>query len=149
MMKRGNLMTNYSVFQVIKIIDEFSIVINGGLNDSISKGDEIEIFVIGDMITDPFNDNKELGTLDFVKATLEVVEIYRDFSVCKKFEEKEVYTPSAMEKAFAPVAGYMQGTKRIEKTVQKININEEEITGRIKDDFVIKIGDTARLAVTE
>lgn len=148
-MKRGNLMTNYSVFQVIKIIDEFSIVINGGLNDSISKGDEIEIFVIGDMITDPFNDNKELGTLDFVKATLEVVEIYRDFSVCKKFEEKEVYTPSAMEKAFAPVAGYMQGTKRIEKTVQKININEEEITGRIKDDFVIKIGDTARLAVTE
>ena len=149
MMKRGNLMTNYSVFQVIKIIDEFSIVINGGLNDSISKGDEIEIFVEGDIITDPFNDNKELGTLDFVKATLEVVEIYRDFSVCKKFEEKEVYTPSAMEKAFAPVAGYMQGTKRIEKTVQKISINEEEITGRVKGDFVIKIGDTARLAITE
>ncbi|MEO4055098.1 hypothetical protein [Solibacillus sp. CAU 1738] len=140
-------MTNYSVFQVIKIIDEYSVVINGGLDESICKGDEIEIFVEGDVITDPFNDNKELGTLDFIKASLEAVEVYRNFSVCKKFEEKEVYTPSAIERVIAPM-GQFQGSTKIVKTLKKIEIDEKEITGRIKGDSIIKIGDSARLAIT-
>lgn len=141
-------MTNYSVFQVIKIIDEYSVVINGGLDESISRGDEIEIFVEGDVITDPFNDNRELGTLDFIKASLEAVEVYRNFSVCKKFEEKEVYTPTAMERAFAPISGQFQGSTKIVKTLKKIGIDEKEITGRVKGDSIIKIGDSARLAIT-
>lgn len=144
-------MTNYSVCRVIKIIDEYSIVINGGLDDSISKGDEIDIFMEGDVLIDPFNDNRELGTLDFIKDTLEVVEVYRNFSVCQKFEEKEIYTPSAMERALEPtlrLTGQFKGSTQIKKIRKTIEIDEEEKSGRVKGDSTIKIGDLARIAVS-
>lgn len=141
-------MPTYTTFKVIKIIDEYSLVINGGLDDDVSLGDTIEIFIKGDEIIDPFQENKVLGTLDFIKERLSVSEVYPGFSVCKKEIEKERYTPSAFEKAIIkPFAG-MQGRTEIERVVEPININKDEISHRKLDSEVISIGDTARIAVS-
>ena len=139
-------MSSYSIFKVIKIIDEYSIVINGGLNHSVSVGDKIEIFVIGDDITDPFHDNKSLGTLDFIKETLTVTEIYREFSVCKKIIENEEYQPTTIEKALQPFGG--RGITITKEVAKKIQIDPQEATGRKTAKKTIRIGDDARIAIS-
>lgn len=143
-------MSSYTTFKVIKIIDDYSLVINGGLTDDVSLGDEIEIFLEGDEVVDPFNNEKPLGTLDFIKENLEVTEIYPHFAVCKKITKKEIHQPSAMQRAFQ-AAAYMGGAGGVTETEvveEKINIREEDKTGRRTGDKVIKIGDIARIAIS-
>lgn len=139
-------MSNYTTFQVIKIIDEYSLVINGGLNHSVSLYDDIEIFIIGDEVVDPYNENKSLGTLDFIKETLRVTEIYREFAVCKKIVEEEVYQPTAIERAFTPFGS--AGKTVTKEYVKEIKINDSEVTGRKTTNKTIVIGDTARIALS-
>lgn len=144
-------MSSYTTFRVIKIIDEYSIVINGGLNEDISIGDDIEIFLEGDEISDPFNDNKILGTLDFIKDTLKVTEVYSEFTVCQKVVTEKIYHPSALQKAISSsVAGLggMAGSTETKTHIEKIDINESEISGRKTGDSVIRIGDIARIALS-
>ncbi|HDR7051704.1 hypothetical protein K8Z37_12235 [Bacillus thuringiensis] len=136
---------------MIKIIDEYSLVINSGLKDGISIGDSIEIFLEGDEIVDPFNEGKVLGTLDFIKDTLEVTEVYSEFAVCKKIITNEVHIPSPLQKALShSMSGLsgITGTTETRITVKKIKIDESEITGRRKGDRVIRIGDIARIALS-
>lgn len=152
-------MSKYSTFRVIKIIDEYSLVINGGLSDDISRGDEIEIFLEGEEILDPFNDNNNLGTLDFIKDRLEVTEVYPKFSVCKKIATEKINKPSALQKALSVSAvsavsaisgiSSLYGTTETKTTVQKINIDKNEITGRTTGEKIIKIGDIARIALSD
>lgn len=141
-------MNSYTTFKVIKIIDEYSLVINGGLNNDISLEDEIEIFLEGDDIIDPFDNDKKLGTLDFIKETLKVTEIYSNFAVCKKIVTEEIYHPSVLQKAVLSY-GSFSGTTETKTTVEKININKDEMTGRKKGDKIIKIGDLARISLRE
>lgn len=139
-------MSSYLKFKVIKIIDEYSIVINGGLEHDVSLDDDIEIFVIGEEIIDPFNENKSLGTLDFIKARLKVTEIYPSFSVCENIIETKTYEPSAMERAFS--GGSFKGKTITTISRDKMLINEDQATGRMKpEDKIISIGDNARIAL--
>ncbi|MGG0277297.1 hypothetical protein [Bacillus rhizoplanae] len=149
-------MSSYTIFKVIKIIDEYSLVINGGFNDDISTGDSIEIYLEGNEIVDPFNENKILGTLDFIKDTLEVTEVYSEFAVCKKIVTEKIYHPSAFQKTLsqAVVSGLsgiagIAGTTETKTREAKINIDESEITGRRTGDKVIRIGDIARIALSD
>lgn len=146
-------MSNYSTFKVIKIIDEYSIVINGGVNEDLSIGEEVEIFVKGEEIKDPFNDNRVLGTLDYIKERLEITEIYREFAVCEKFVEKEIYHPSAMERAMQPTLGvfakFSSGRKETIREKVAFKVEESEVSGRVRESSPIKIGDLARVAISE
>lgn len=144
-------MNNYSIFKVIKIIDEYSIVINGGLEKNISKGDDIEIFLEGEELFDP-DTGESLGTLDFVKDSLEVTEVYLKFSVCERIITKRTHKPSPLSQAmisFAQSASNFSGTTEIETTRKKINIDPKQATGRLEGDSKIKIGDTVRIALAE
>lgn len=141
-------MNSYITFKVIKIIDEYSLVINSGLKDGISVGDSIEIFLEGDEIVDPFNEDRVLGTLDFIKDTLKVSEVYTEFAVCKKTVTEEVNIPSPLQKAISHSMSGITGTRETRTIVKKINVDESEITGRKTGDSVIKIGDIARIALS-
>lgn len=133
-------MSEKSSLRVIKIIDHFSLVINGGRSDNISVGDKIEVYLKGDVISDQWN-QEDIGILDFVKATLVVVEAYEFFSVCKDIQEKRYYVPSASERAL----GKFRGTYEIEEVENPLNIKEEDITGRKTGDPIIELGDFARV----
>lgn len=144
-------MNNYSTFKVIKIIDEYSIVINGGIEEDVSKGDKIEVYLEGDDIFNP-DTNEKLGTLDYIKETLQVTEVYRKFSVCEKIIKKEVFQPSAFATAMrsfaASTTNQLAGTKQTEISRGKINIDSEQITGRKTGDKTIRIGDIARIPIS-
>src|SRR5690625_60907 len=59
---------------VAKIIDGYSVVINKGRIDGVSKGDRYLIYGIGDEVADPEN-GESLGNLELVRGTGRVTHV--------------------------------------------------------------------------
>lgn len=144
-------MSNTHVLKVIKIIDDYSIVINGGHTDDIEEGDKIEIFLTGEEIKDPYNDDEVLGTLDFIKEKLEVTQVFARFSICEKIKREKVTHPTSFQQAMMAIPNLNLGKREIKVTREKINIDETEISGWfapiIETTKVVKLGDNARVSV--
>lgn len=120
-------------FKVIKIINAYSIVINGGSNNELHLGDEMEVFVKGEEILDP-DTNESLGTLDYIKSRIEIATLLPKMSICKN------YKVSAFIITLADSLS--------KKTEQALNIDSTEISGEyFTDSTKIKIGDTVRKLV--
>lgn len=119
-------------WKVIKIIDDYNIVINGGKNDYLKIDDELEIFLPGEMLIDP-DTKEELGELDYIKARIVVKDLFEKFSICTNSEE--TVSNFATMSAFA-----------LNKTsVKPLNVKSDEITGySLNSSKTIKIGDLVR-----
>ena len=117
--------------QIIKIINEFSVVINAGSNYQIRDGQHLEVFVRGTPVIDP-DTGDDLGTLDYVKAKLRVVNVFPKMSVC---ENRETELNSLMS-----IAAALQSTE-----VFPLNIDSTEISGGFEGiDKKIHVGDLVR-----
>lgn len=57
----GNILTG----KVIKVIDEYKLVINRGSNDGVTMGDRYLIYRLGEQMFDP-DTHEDLGTLEIV-----------------------------------------------------------------------------------
>ena len=122
-------MASNKVFKIIKIIDEYRVVINAGSNDSINTSDKFEIYVEGNEVFDP-DTNELLGTLDYVKAKVEAVDIFPKMSICRNTEYTE------------------KNLLGVNFTVQKLsplNVETKDISGGFEDiNKKIKVGDLVR-----
>ncbi|GAA0215301.1 hypothetical protein [Selenomonas dianae] len=126
-----------SDFKVIKIIDEHSIVINGGYEQGVSKGQEFEIYIIGKMVKDL--DGKELGTLDMIKAYIKAVHVFENMSVCKNAE---------MQPA-SSIALMLSASQSLMKQIHsRLPVNVEDISGGWPAGVnkEICVGDSVRLS---
>lgn len=117
--------------KVVKIINEYQVVINAGSNEFIRDGQYLEIFVKGTPIVDP-ESGESLGTLDYVKAKLRVINVLPMMSVCENRETETV--------------GLLSGIAALQKTeVLPLNIDSKEISGGYEGiDKKIHIGDLVR-----
>lgn len=119
-----------NIWKIIKIIDDFEVIINAGKEDFIKVNDIFEIVSPGETIIDP--DTKEdLGTLDFIKAKIIVKELYDKFSVCRNIETNlpSQYLSNNLSQSFT----------------KPLKVDAEEITGRsLSYDAYIKLGDSVR-----
>ena len=117
--------------KVVKIINEYQVVINAGSNDLIRDGQYLEIFVKGTPITDP-ETGDSLGTLDYVKAKLRVINVLPMMSVCENRETETV--------------GLLSGLTALQKIeVLPLNIDSKEISGGYEGiDKKIHVGDLVR-----
>lgn len=70
-----------NVYRVVKIINEYKIVINAGSENSIQTGQSLEIFTPGQDVIDPKTGTK-LGSLDYTKARLTVTDIFPRMCIC-------------------------------------------------------------------
>lgn len=126
-----------AVYRIIKIIDENRVVVNAGTNDGISTKSLLEIFVPGENVIDP-ETGENLGSLDYIKARLEVITVMPRMCVCvnNKMEITELKTiMSAMESG--------RTTKRA-----SLNIDSEDISGGYENiDKKIHVGDKVRKAL--
>jgi len=75
------------IAKIIKIIDEYTIVINKGKNDNVMVGDLCLIYEIGEELFD-IDSNKSLGNLEIVKGKGEVIHTQEQMSTIKSIEEK-------------------------------------------------------------
>lgn len=81
--------------KVIKILDNYSILIDYGYSEGAEKGDIVRIIEIGDEIYDC--DETPLGTLDTIKETLEIVTTYEYFSICQKLSITNSLNPFILQ----------------------------------------------------
>lgn len=52
---------------VVKLIDDYRVVLNKGQKDGLSEGDEFIIYELGEEITDPLT-NESLGRIEIIKG---------------------------------------------------------------------------------
>ncbi|OTN96262.1 hypothetical protein [Enterococcus faecium] len=134
-------------FRVIKIISNLEIIINGGTMDGLNEDDDINIIVPGDIITDPYEYDKKLGSLDLIKDTLKIKDITPYYSICHKVK-KTVVKQGYLSQSVASLAASTM-TSLTDKIVEEevpLDIIESEITNgypKLTEERII-IGDYAR-----
>lgn len=72
-------------YRVIKIISNFEIIVNTGVNQGIKPGDILTIRGKDEEIIDPFS-NESLGYLPVTKAQVKVETVYEKMCICKPTE---------------------------------------------------------------
>lgn len=115
-------------FKIAKIVDEYTVVINGGSDHGLAVGDSFEIYDPGAEIYDP--DTKEpLGKLEYVKAKIVAKQVYPKMTVC------------GSAATISPIVDSIAKSLIISKTVE-LNVNSEDISGGYDD--VVRVGDPVR-----
>lgn len=122
------------IYKVIKIISDSEILINTGANKKLAQGTSLDIFITGEEIFDP-DTNESLGTLDTVKATVEVDTVYPQMALCKKIEYS---TTNLIES--------ISNSMNVKK-VKRLKIDPSEISGGLSSDLTIHIGDLVRTSL--
>lgn len=108
-------------FQVVRIIDNSTIVINAGRNNGVILGTEFKIYEDGDEIRVP-GKKTIIGKLEKVKDYVIAYEIMDKMCLCKKknyFDENEF-------------------------NGELLNVDENDIQGGLISDNPIKLGDKAK-----
>lgn len=119
-------------YKIAKIIDEYQVVVNAGSNDLIHDDDCLEVYQPGQEVTDP-DTGESLGTMDFVKAKLRVVNVFPKMCVCENRETEQ--------KSF--FSNISQGLF-FEETLP-MNVQTTDISGGYEGiDKKIKVGDLVR-----
>ncbi|MGN7470374.1 hypothetical protein [Brevibacillus sp. SAFN-007a] len=120
-------------WKVVKIIDEYNIVVNAGTNHGIKKEDCLEIYVPGEEVIDP-DTMESLGTLDSIKAYLEVKHVFPKMCICENAETRLLNM----------ISFSANFTKEEPKP---LNIDSTQISGGLnKTDRKIRIGDLVRMS---
>lgn len=120
-------------FRVVSIPNRDSVVVNAGATN-LGVGTILEIFIPGKEIFDP-ETNKSLGTLDIIKAYLEVVAVYPAMCLCKNRVKHNVLTT---------LGGLVEPVR------ESLEIDLKDLTGELmisEEDKKIRIGDKVRISV--
>lgn len=119
-------------YKIAKIIDEYRVVVNAGSNDFIKDDDFLEVYQPGQEVSDP-DTGESLGTLDFVKAKLRVVDVFPKMCVCENRDTQQKSLFSNISQNFF-----------YEETLP-LNVQTTDISGGYEGiDKKIKVGDLVR-----
>lgn len=134
-----------SKYEVIDIIDKFSILINYGEEQGAKKGDKTRIIIEGREIYD--TRENFLGTLDIIKDELEIVTVYNNFSICKKFKKKTRKNPYEipdLKTSLLAIYGRQKEEEYIE--VVPLHVDEKDFTNdKLFTKEPIKKGDLVKV----
>ena len=119
-------------YNVIDIINKYSIVINYGFNSGAEEGEKIRIFTKGKEMFDL--NKKSLGHIEMIKDELEIVKVFDFFSICEKIKIKERNILQPM-----PLI-------RTERTRVELNVEEKDFSKvKYRDSTPIKVGDFVKI----
>ncbi len=141
-------MTKIIEGKVIRILDEYSIVVNVGRIDGVTEGMVFVIFTqSGDEIKDP-DSGETLGTLENVKDYVSVAHIQDKFATCVAKEVKKILkegeSHGAQTLSGAMMAESMSARPEGSKIgTEKLNVNTSQIAG-VPQLGPISVGDTVR-----
>ncbi len=123
-------------FKVVRILDEYRIIINAGSENGVTENSSFEIHGVIDNVYDP--DTRELlGTISGIKAKVFPVEIYEKMSICKNVK---IISRSALAEAFQSIQ--LTFAPEYLNIPQKLNVDKTQISNpEIYEP--IRIGDKA------
>ena len=106
-------------------------VVNAGSNSYINEDDTLEVYQPGQEVTDP-DTGESLGTLDFVKAKLRVVDVFPKMCVCENRDREK--------KSIISLAQSLTYEEKL-----PLNVQTTDISGGYEGiDKKIKVGDLVR-----
>lgn len=120
-------------YEVIRIIDNKTIVINCGEKDNIEIGDKIKIYEPGVELIDA-NTKESYGRLNTTKVIVTVVDTMPKMCICKKrnFKYKNMLNP----------------LDNFTKTIiddEAIDVEISQIENGLSDNLTVKLGDKATI----
>lgn len=122
-------------WRVVKIFDEYHVLINAGTDDKIKEGDLLKIFGTTEEIIDP-ETKKSLGTLEKIKASVRVIHVQKNMCVAENVETYEA--------APADIITQIVGTPLTRRTyLRKLPVDPEDFSGGWEREK-IKIGDPVK-----
>lgn len=127
-------------YKIVQILNEYSVVINGGFNDGIKRGQLFQIYNIGDEVFDP--DTKlSLGTRDNIKAEVIATEVSEKLTVC----ENRTNTSLINKYLWDEHTTFAQTIDALSKRIPTpLPIDPSQVTESTKYDKTIHIGDLVR-----
>jgi len=127
-------------YNVVRILSDKKIVISAGKKQNATVGTKYDIYETGEKIIDP-ETNKPLGTLDYIKATVEVVTTYDDFSIA------EYITRSTKTVTQGIMSAFSESNKTVtEKTIHVLPVEAKSIEPQNIKNKLIQIGDPIKRA---
>lgn len=135
------------MFRVIKIVNEYLVVVNYGLEHEAREGDTLDIIKIGEEVLDP-GTKEILGTLDLIKGQIRVKHAYEKMSLCIS-NERIVLTNPSIQGFGNTLANFSKVFSTTE--TKALKVNTEQITGGYDEDIdlVIEIGDLVKVRDAE
>lgn len=138
-------------YEVIDIIDKFSILINYGEEQGAKKGDKTRIVVEGRGIYD--TKKNFLGTLDIIKDELEIVTVYNNFSICNKIKKKARKNPYEIPDLKASLLAIYDRQKKLQEYIEQeyielvpLHVDEKDFTNdKLFTKEPIKKGDLVKI----
>lgn len=119
--------------EVVNIMNNTQIIINYGLNEGAKKGQTVRVIEKGEEIYS--YSKKKLGTLDIIKAELEIVQVYERFSICSKITRKT-----------SSIFGGLSALTLENTKIENLDVKKEDITNiTIPDITPIKNGDIVEI----
>lgn len=96
------------IYKVIKVIDPYTIVINGGMNSDLDFNDEFTIYGVEDEPTLDPETKEDLGYLKYPKGNAVVIDIQEKMAILQSSEfiittRKEKVVPSVYDKLINPI----------------------------------------------
>lgn len=122
-------------FKVVKIIDDLTLVIDGGDAQGVKKNQTYEIYVKGSVVRNL--EGESIGTLDMVKAYIKPRDVFENMSICENAETR-------------PLSSFMElfedGKTALKRVPCNLPINAEDISGGWPDGVkkTICVGDLVR-----
>lgn len=127
-------------YKIVKILDEYTVIVNAGESAGIKTGDEFQILdEKGSDVLDP-DTGEVLGSLDLIKATVLVTEVQERMSFCSS----PTYT--TMQPDFFNTFQKISTALPTATKQDKLNVDLKEITGGLrKSNEKVRVGDSVRL----
>jgi hypothetical protein len=75
-------MTERYSAKIVKVVDDYTIVVNRGIDGGLKVGDQFVVVCLGEVILDP-DTNEDLGKLEIVKGKAEVVHVQDKMATLK------------------------------------------------------------------
>jgi len=121
--------------KIVKIVDEYLVVVDYGLVQNAREGDILEIYQVGERVYD--NKDNFLGTLDLRKGKLRVINVYENMSLCQSNE----YTRSLQQDVSLLVRAFNRSE------LLALNVDTEQISGGYSRDneLIIRLGDPVKV----
>lgn len=128
-------MSNKKTGKIIRILSDEELLINIGKKQGAFVGEKYKIYEKGEQIKDP-DTGEYLGTLDYVKATVEIVNVYENFSMVESLTR---YTEKVSTGIMSAFTDKSKEISRVE--VNKLPVEEADIKKRTINNERIIVGD--------
>lgn len=131
-------------YKIVKIIDDYRVVINAGKREGIKPGMELEIFIKGVEIKDDVTGDA-YGTLDYVKGVIGVTDVMEGVSICENVETYTQTVAPYMAQLAATIEALKVFSSETKTLIRPLGVEQTQITGYgFEIDKVIRLGDLVR-----